>query len=59
MAANISTKKQKEQTVYPLKKLCLMSTVLRRSKERKMRSRITKTFSRVPFRVKSRGARLG
>lgn len=59
MAANISTKKQKEQTVYPLKKLCLMSTVVRRSKERKDAESDHKGFSRVPFRVKSRGARLG
>ena len=61
MAANISTqKKQKEQTVCPVKKLCVMSTVVRRSKERfDAESDHKGHFSRVPFRVKSRGARLG
>lgn len=57
MAANISKqKKQKEQTVCPVKKLCVMSTVVRRSKDAESDH---KGFSRVPFRVKSRGARLG
>jgi hypothetical protein len=59
MAANISTKKQKEQTVCPVRKLCVMSTVVRRSKERFDAESDHKGFSRVPFRVKSRGARLG
>lgn len=36
-----------------------MSTVVRRSKERFDAESDHKGFSRVPFRVKSRGARLG
>ena len=61
MAANISIKKQKEQTVCPLKKVCVMSTVVRRSKERKMRSRITKGIfaGALPRQITGRALRLG